>query len=207
MNYGLFSRDRTLWTLLAVTLLLAGLTSAQPAYSTVIVVDVPGDPLEEGQAFVFRMSVDDTEDDLFGGFEARLQWNLGDLAVDDVDFGGLLGDEFDSLQISEPFADGVNIVQISFLFDDELALLQGGSNGLELFSVGLVATTSGAVLIDWTLDLISADGLGLETFIGASAVGSSPTPVPAPGTPLLLGSALLAMLWYRRGRKQVEAKA
>ena len=159
-----------------------------------------------GDTFSVDLVISGLEGATVGGFDMDIAFNSAILGNASVVFGNGLGP---AITISDIAGGTIDLFQLSMLslfgFNDQLLALQGGSS-FTLATLTFLGQANGLSPLTIT-QAIFADGDGnalqVGTANGSIQIGDV-TPVPEPGTMLLLGSgAVAAALRHRRQKRQL----
>ena len=143
---------------------------------------------------------------IVSAYDVDVKFNAN-LVNPSVTFGSLLGTstvpslQYSSVSTTAPGQGIANLVELSFLSDSDLQLLQGTllsvPQYITLASLDFSALYSETMLfsIDWSNPNKDVKGLSVN---GIAQVILPAQVVPEPGTMLLLGSGLVALLFLRR---------
>jgi hypothetical protein len=185
-----------------------GMSGSDPAQA--ISLDF-SDLQEVGNQVSAGVVIKDLAGEIVSAYNLAVGYNSSVLSAEDVIFSGALGDPFFSEVLQGKDLTGVGVVrfsELSFLFDDELSALQGGTDVLLatlLFSKNTVAasmlTATGTGSHDFGLEFI----WGPENeVIGSGDKRLLPAPVPEPATIFLLGAGLVGFAGF--GRRSIKKR-
>ena len=159
-----------------------------------------------GDTFTVDINISGLEGESVGSFDLDIAFGNLILLGQSFALGTGLGGALDSLDLSAGFLGGtIDLAQVSLLSAANLLTLQGGGS-FTLATLTFLGQANGLSPLTIT-QAIFADGNGnalqVGTVNGSIQVGDV-TPVPEPGTMLLLGSgAVAAALRHRRQKRQL----
>lgn len=194
---------------LGAALLSLGLAAA-PAHALSISVVPSTTSAESGAAVSMSIVVDglDAANEIVGAFDLDLVYDATLFDFGAATFGSAFGDP--SLRFEDAIASPgrIDLFLLTFLFDDELAALQGDS--VTLATLGFVARAPGSGT--FALDPQAAPGIAVNGYDAAllafDAVNAAtvrvtpPVNVPEPSSALLAALGLFGVLGARAARRR-----
>lgn len=185
-----------------------GLGFAAPANAIQITVTPPLGTTVVGGTLVFDVRVEDLGEQIVSAFDLDLLFDPAVLSFDGLVFGASFGGAAGSFPgFGQPAAGVVDFFLFSILPDDVLAAAQGGSALLARLSFTGLAPGSTTLRVlgpadDEFFALVGREAAGLEVeSIGAALAVVSARAVPEPGTLVLLGIGLLAIVVAMRRKE------
>ncbi|MEN6348685.1 MAG: VPLPA-CTERM sorting domain-containing protein [Syntrophomonas sp.] len=146
--------------------------------------------------------------EIVSAYDFDIAYNSSIVTAIGVTFGTMLGDEllFEALTSFNFFSGVVDLAEVSFLSDTDLALLQGAGpiTLATLFFSGDNPGTSPLSFINYGLggnDIKGAENIPYDSPIlndGSITVRGGGAPVPIPAAVWLLGSGLIGLVGLRR---------
>ncbi len=194
-------------TFLVSTLLMLTMMF-MPARAALIYITPAQQQVEVGDTVWVDILVSDLAGNIVSGWDLNLFYNSAILQATDVffDLANFSEDpDWDALYDFELNDGDVGSFLVSFLFDDELALLQ--TEPVRLFSVSFLALTDGVSLLNFGLDplfqlnVVGRNGASLPLVARGACIGvgqgQCAVDVPAPATLWLFAVAVLLPLSRR----------
>ncbi len=209
--FGLPPRTRSIGaTLLGALLFVSHIAGAS---ATTLSISPSGQNVNLGQPTAVDIVIAGLGDGIapsLGAFEVEIGFDESRLALSDVVFSDLLGDiGIDADASSTPSTSTVGLFGFSFLFADELALIQSDSFTLATLSFDTIAAGDANVR---GISTFLSDGIGFELTLDqpiddAVITIAAPMQIPQPSVAWLALIGLLAFVRRPNQRRQHSARS